>query len=138
MKEKLWEAPEPSTAGVSGFVLLTSNGRDLELRFDYDRDGSVFTIGIRFHTVRAHRYRAELYLQPWHITGVYDTLVVLQPSEWVKELRDAAAVDQRNAWVMQHFMITLDSAGCFEVVAESWEVMPEIRGSLSKLTATAS
>jgi hypothetical protein len=30
---------------------------------------------------------------------------------------------------MHHFMIYLDSAGCFEVIAESWEVLPEEPGA---------
>lgn len=131
-KERRWETPEPSTASVSGFVLLVANGRDLELRFDFDRDGIALTSGLRFTKVRAYRHRQELYETEWHISSAYDTLVEVLPSDWVNELRSAAPPDQRNAWTMKHFMITLDSAGCFEVVAEGWEALPETEGTLSR------
>lgn len=132
MKERLWELPEPSTSAASDAVLLTTNGGDLELRFDYDRDGKAFNGGIRFRRVRAHRHCAELYTTEWHITDAYDTLVEVKPSEWVQELLDAAPADGRNTFVMHHFMITLDSAGTYEVVAESWEPLPEREGALTR------
>lgn len=130
MKRRLWETPEPSTASVSGFVRFTTDGRDVELRFDYDRDGDSYSAGLSFRSVRAFRHRAELYLTEWHITDAYDALVEVTPSEWIAELVAAAPADRRGDWNMRHFMITLDSAGCYEVVAADWEALPEVSGSL--------
>lgn len=134
MKNRLWEMPEPSSAAVSGFVLLISDGRNLDLRFDYDRNGKVITGGIRFRRVRGHRHRAELYATDWHIADAYDALVEVRSSEWIQELTDAAPEDRRSDWAMHHFMITLDSAGTYEIVAQSWEILPEVEGSLSTVS----
>jgi hypothetical protein len=131
VKQRLWETSAPSTAAVSGFVLLTSNGEAVELRFDYDRDGTTYTGGLRFHRVRAHRHRAELYLTEWHLTDAYDTLVEVSPSDWVETLRSAAPSDRRGDWTMRHFMITFDSAGCYEIAAEDWEAFAEVAGRLT-------
>jgi hypothetical protein len=34
---------------------------------------------------------------------------------------------------MKHFTIYFDSAGCFEIIAESYEVIPEQPGKLSRI-----
>jgi hypothetical protein len=31
----------------------------------------------------------------------------------------------RDKWEMHHYMIYLDSAGCFEVIAESWQSLTD-------------
>jgi len=40
-------------------------------------------------------------------------------SNWVEELRAASVPEWRDYWVMRHFILYLDSVGCFEVIAES-------------------
>jgi hypothetical protein len=135
IKQRLWELPEGSTTGVSGFVLLTTAGGDLDLYFDYVRNGAIYTGGLRFGSVRAHRHRAELYLTAWHITDAYEALVEVTASDWLAELTRAAPADRRHEWPMRHFMIMFDSDGCYEVAAATWEVRPEVQGRLSAVSA---
>lgn len=112
--------PTPSTAITSG-VELVDLGVSLEMRYEFDRDGALFRGVICFHKVRASRWRAEPYCSVWHIKDCYDTVAEVLDSDWVEELQLAQTTGQRS-WVMRHFIIYLDSAGCFEFVAESAEV----------------
>ena len=81
--------------------------------------------GITFSRVAAVRTRAERCCQPWHIEGAYDTLVEVEDSQWVDEIRADTQKMWRETWQMHHYMIYLDSVGCFEVIAESWDALPE-------------
>lgn len=105
------------------------------LEFDFDRDGIALMTGLKFESVRAFRHRQEIYETEWHISEVFDTLVEVSPSEWVLELQSAASPDQKSEWTMRHFMITFDSAGCYEIVAKDWWVLPEANGSLRQTRA---
>jgi hypothetical protein len=46
-------------------------------------------------------------------------------SDWVSELTAAEPTGTRGSWEMHHFMIYIDSAGCYEVAAQSWFLVPE-------------
>jgi hypothetical protein len=56
-------------------------------------------------------------------------LVEVESSPWVNEMRSDTSERWRDTWQMHHYMIYLDSAGCFEVIAESWEALPEEAGA---------
>lgn len=112
--------PTPSTAMTSDVELVRTGG-SAEIRYEFDRNGDLLRGVIRFHRVRAGRWRAEGHCTVWHVQDCYDTVAEVEESEWVQELRTAQKPNSRP-WVMRHFMIYLDSAGCFEFVAESAEV----------------
>jgi hypothetical protein len=112
--------PTPSTAITPGIEVVRVLG-SIEIRYQFDRDGSLFRGVISFQKVRASRWRAEPYCTVWHIKDCYDTVAEVEGSDWVAELQQAQTIPGRP-WVMRHFMIYLDSAGCFEFVAESAEV----------------
>lgn len=126
-----YSLPEPSTSSVSG-VYLEFPGRILKLYFDYDRDGVIYSSGLLFKNVRAHSHVAESHCPAWKIEKAYDSLVKISNSSLVKELVESTAEDQRTSWKLNHYMIYFDSDGCYEIVAESWEELPEKQGSLSK------
>ena len=109
--------PTPSTAITPGIELVRVLG-SIEIRYEFDRDGSMFRGVIGFQKVRASRWRAEPYCTVWHINDCYDTVAEVLESDWVEELQMAQTTGQRN-WVMRHFIIYLDGAGSFEFVAES-------------------
>lgn len=73
-----------------------------------------------FSWVRAFQHRAESYCTPWHIDGAYDALVEVEDSQWLAELTQAMPEDMRARFDMHHFMIYLDSYGCYEVIAQAW------------------
>jgi len=130
-----YSIPEPSTAMHSPGVMVDVKGNILTLRSDYDRyrdDQFVgtFRSGLRFLGVRAHRHRAESHCTLWHIEGAYDTLVEVEDSEWVAELLALSTARKMGNWEVHHYMIYLDSSGCYEIAARSWEVLPEEEGAL--------
>jgi hypothetical protein len=100
-----------------------------DLRFDYHREGTAFRSGVRFNGVLATRARAERCCTLWHIEGAYDTLVEVEDSAWVKEMRADTTERWRERWEAHHYLIYLDSAGSFEVIADSWEIIPEEGGA---------
>lgn len=117
-KKILFSLPSPSTAIVSSPALYTEIA-DLVVALELDSEEIAPSLTLRFIKQRAFRKRSELYCTPWHIENAYDTLCEIEESDWVAELRAAAASDQRNAWTLRHFMIYIEDLGCLEVVAES-------------------
>lgn len=122
--------PEPSTSSVSG-VRLEFPGGALRLQFDYDRDGVIYNSGLLFKNVRAHRHTADSHCPAWKIEKAYDNLIEVSSSKLVEELLESTAEDQCSSWALNHYMIYFDSDGCYEVIAESWETLPENQGSLN-------
>jgi hypothetical protein len=126
-KKSLYQIPLPSTEFEGGVSFCGHF-----LRFQYRRDGAPYHSGIRFNKTASSRTRAERCCTAWHVEGGYDTLVEVEGSTWVEEIRGDTQAMWRDKWEMHHYMIYLDSAGCFEVIAESWEVLPEESGAWPK------
>lgn len=120
----LYKVPVPSTS-FEGDAYLCAN----IIRFQYYRDGVLYRSGIRFAAMPATRTHAERCCKAWQIESAYDTLVEVESSPWVREIRADTSEQWRNKWEMHHYMIYLDSVGCFEVIAESWEALPEEQGA---------
>ena len=55
----------------------------------------------------------------------YDTLVEIEESFWIAEMEVDVPEPYRDEWNPRHFMIYLDSVGCFEFLAQSWKALPE-------------
>jgi hypothetical protein len=130
-KKPLYQIPVPSTE-FGGDAYLHGDS----IRYEYYRDGILYRSGIRFQRVPATRTRAERCCKLWHSEDAYDTLVEVEGSQWLDEIRADTAERWRNEWETHHYMIYLDSAGCFEFIAASWEVLPEEQGSWAKTQAT--
>ncbi len=113
----------PST-DITSDVVLDSDGENATLSFTFDDGGNRFDTGITFHKVRAGRWRAEGHCTKWQIDGAYDTIVEVQGSDWIDELSNPESLNPNDEWPMHHFMLYMDSAGCFEFVAESWHFLP--------------
>jgi hypothetical protein len=117
LKTPLCEVPVPST----GFTTEAYyDGQAEAIRFSYEKEGAPFQSGIKFSRVAAYRERAERCCTAWHIEEAYDTLVEVEGSPWVDEIREDTQELWRDTWAMHHYMIYLDSTGCLEVIAESW------------------
>ncbi len=130
MKEDCYILPEPSTSSISG-VRLEFPGGTLSLYYDYDREGIAYNGGLIFKKVRAHIHTAESHCSASKITLSYDKLVKVSNSSLVDELLECVPIDQRDSWDLNHYMIYFDSDGCYEIIAESWETLPEKLGSLN-------
>ena len=127
-QDPLHKIPVPSTDFVVEAHMHPSSDGDM-IRFSYAREDVEYRSGIRFRNVCATRSRAERCCTVWHIDSAYDTLVEVLGSSWVKELLLDMDERWRNRWETHHYMVYLDSAGCFEVVADSWEALQEEVGS---------
>lgn len=123
-KRVIWPLSPPPSAFTER-VVLSHPGGDVQLQCTYERSGSMYVGGFRFHRVRAYRFRAESHCTPWHIDEAYDTLVEIEASDWVRELLAAAPSEVRGQWNVRHFLIYVDSAGAYEVAAEDVEQLPE-------------
>jgi hypothetical protein len=104
--------------------VLTDAGGDVLVRWEFDRDDRRYAAGVRFPTARAYRVRSDSQCTAWHMDETYDTVVEVEDSSWVAELR---AVDPAAAayFTMRHFMLYIDERGCYEVVAADWEMLPD-------------
>jgi hypothetical protein len=125
-KVQLGLLPVPSTSFTSD-VVLEAPGGTLTLSFEFQRNKEPYKGGIRFEKVRAYRFRSEGYCTAWHVEGAYDTIAEVTESNWVGELLAAESAETWGSWEVHHFMIYIDSAGCFEVVAQSWSLVAEER-----------
>ena len=114
-----FELPVPSTA-LEGSILFVDKGAEVTLVARFRENGKGRRTELSFSKVRAYRQRAEVHCTPAHIEGAYDTLVEVRESAWVAELLRDTPDRWRKAWLMRHFMIFIDSSGCYEVVAENW------------------
>lgn len=117
-KHPLFTLPYPSTSAVQEPKLLDQD-KGLQILMVCDDDGANCPVNVLFVKPRAFRKRAEIYCKEWHIKDAYDTVCEIEGSDWVAELRNDAVPEWRDYWTMRHFMIYLDSFGCFEVIAES-------------------
>jgi hypothetical protein len=121
-KRPIYTIPVPSTSFITE-AYFDGQGASPVIRFEYQKDGMKYRGGIRFSRVPAIRTRAERCCELWHIDGTYDTLVEVENSSWVEEVRADTSEQWRNKWEMHHYMIYLDSTGCFEIIAESWAAL---------------
>ena len=105
-------------------VTLADDGGTVTLNFALPPRHRGAERGITFDGVRAYRHRAESHCTAWHVEA-YDTLTEVRESAWVADLRGATPDDQRDLFPMHHYMIYLDSAGCYEVVAADWSFLTD-------------
>jgi hypothetical protein len=118
-KRPVYKVPVPSTSFVSE-AYFDGQGAFPRIRFGYRKNERDCVGEIIFTKALAVRTRAERCCTAWHIEGAYDTLVEVEDSMWIKEMKRDTAEQWRDKWEMHHYMIYLDSAGCFEIIAESW------------------
>lgn len=102
-------------------------GSDALIPYQFERDGRVVSQSIHFKRVRAFRHHAESLCTPWHVKA-YDQVVLIEDSHWVTELKEAAPKGSTHEFVLNHYMVYLDSSGVFEVVAESFTLDQELVG----------
>ena len=124
-QSQLMRLPLPSTE-IDDVSLMHAGGVVL-LSFEYGEE--VTTVGeLRFERARAYRHCAESHCSPWQVQA-YDKLVEVTASPWVTELLNAMPLDMHDLFEVHHYMIYLDSFGCYEVAAGAWSFpSPRERG----------
>jgi hypothetical protein len=116
----LYELPNPGSISDAQYLRYL-------IRYEFFRDGEWYRSGLRFNGVAATRTRVERCSTEWHLDA-YDTLVEVEDSDWVKEIRADTTPRYRDRWQMHHYMIYMDGDGAFEFIADGWEVLPEEKG----------
>ncbi len=109
-KKPLHTVPVPSTSFTTE-AYFDGQGITPSIRFGYEKDGATHQGGIKFSKVAAVRKRAERCCKSWHIEGAYDTLVEVEGSPWVEEIRSDTQEQWRDKWQMHHYMIYLEVKG---------------------------
>jgi hypothetical protein len=104
------------------------------LYYNYVRDGAAHSSGIRFNRVPAHRFRTERCCKVWHLQS-RDILSEVEDSEWVREIRADTVESYRDSEVMHHYVIYVTHVGMFEIIAESWEALPDEEGKWPEIAA---
>jgi hypothetical protein len=124
----LYSLPVPSTSLTREPYFSTEDGR-YSIRFGYIRDGKDIEECVAFNNVAAVRTRAERCCSVEQIETSYDCLVEFESSQWVMEVLADMQDHMRDQWRTRHFMICLDSVGCYEVIADDWEITSRILSS---------
>jgi len=122
IKKNLYTVPVPST-DFSQEAYWDGKGASPAIRFAFKKDRVEYQGRIEFQKVLVMQKRAERCCKAWHIEGTYDTLVEIENSTWVKEIQSDISERWRDGRKTQHYMIYLDSVGCFEIIAESWTAL---------------
>lgn len=123
-KQPVYTVPVPST-DFTREAFLDCSGIAPTIRYAFETDEGECASGIKFENVAAFRTRGERYCTAWHIDGAYDTLVEVVDSSWAIEMGRDVPEPYIADWKPRHFMIYLDSVGCFEFLAQGWEALPE-------------
>ncbi len=129
IKRALYTLPVPST-DFTREPYYDGAGPRPTIHFGYKRNQIQFVGGIRFERVLCANLRAESCCTPWHIEGVYDKLVEIEDSGWVRDIVKDMVPNLRGKTPLHHYMIYMDSAGCFEVIAAAWETLAEEESEL--------
>jgi hypothetical protein len=101
--------------------LLTFDGASLLLRLVFFVDGDQQVCEVAFQRARSFVHRAEPYCTAWHYENSYDVVRVVDESSWVADLEEAAS-ETGGVPAGEHFVFTIDSWGCLEVVASAVRV----------------
>lgn len=124
MKQPQGQLPFPSTDLLRD-VECVSVGDTVRLLLAWDAEGGEDRYALTFHGVRASSHHSEAACSAWHIEGVYDTVCEVTPSDWLVQVRPRVERVWPGVGALSHFMVYLDSDGCHEFLARSWNLEGE-------------
>jgi hypothetical protein len=101
--------------------------------FTYERNDQAHRGGFAFAQVIATQTRAERCCTEWHLDNGCDALVEVFDSKWKIEILASMNEFWRHKYEVHHYLICLDSVGCFEVLAASWSSFSSIVPSIAKV-----
>lgn len=128
LKKTLFELPFPSTSTAEEPKYVHEGGKIVGTLIGYDVNDILLKTTILFTSVRAVRYREDGHCTAWHLEAS-DTLKLVENSHWVKELLSESGTwheDHGKRFRLNHYVMYMDSFGCFEVIAGDPEISSEI------------
>ncbi|RPF43406.1 hypothetical protein EDD70_2370 [Hydrogenoanaerobacterium saccharovorans] len=116
---KLWSLPILSSEIEEG-VSISSDGMDIILSFKCALEsGRQKKYEIRFESVLCHTHTSERFTPK--MFDSYDTLVSLEESEWLNNLKILNSRDF-EFWKPKHFVIYFDGSGQYQFIAREFVV----------------
>jgi len=116
---KLWTLPELSSEIEEG-ININNEGMDMIISFYFNHENErKRKFEIRFESVLCHMYTSERFTKKLYDS--YDTLVCLEGSEWLNNLKILNPRDF-EFWKPKHFVIYFDSVGQYQFIARDFIV----------------
>lgn len=126
--EKIINLPFNSSEITENGFIVVNTGYRTKMYFQYynvNNNDRIYNFSIEFIAVQAHKYASEKFTI--EIMDSYDTLVVVDNSEWINNLITLNA-NIANIWEIKHFAIYLDSLGLYEFAAKELIISDIIEG----------
>ncbi len=112
---KLWVLPVLSSEVDK--ISFLYDGISIIITGYNEKDGEKFKL--LFNKVKCYKHTDERFTKDYY--NCYDTLVEVEDSEWIKELKQLNEEDF-NYWKPKHFAIYLDSVGLFEIISNNFVI----------------
>lgn len=117
---KLWVLPVLSSE-IEGGIKISNEGIDIILSFKYlQSDGKQKSISIKFESVLCHLHTSERFTKK--MFDSYDTLVSINDSEWLNELKSHNSRDF-DFWKPNHFVIYFDGVGQYQFISSNYTII---------------
>jgi hypothetical protein len=125
-RKKLYEIPVPSTSFVvEAYWDAGHHPNAIRYAYEDEETSMMHFCGIGFKRAVYLQKRSEGLCIVWHLKECYDTLIEIENSSLIEELSREVPGREHYLDKMHHYLIYLDSVGSFEIIAESWELLPE-------------
>ncbi len=106
--------------------------------FEFNEQDKNTSIEIKFTRILSMRKRSEICCTAYHINKSYDRLVEIEKSAWASEILLDTSPAWRDKIKVHHYMIYLDSVGCFEVLAQGYKINKSESPTLHSSSANTS
>lgn len=116
---KLWSLPMLSSEIEDG-IKISNDGMDISLSFRCSHEKNIQnSVVIKFEAVLCHMHTSERFTP--EMLASYDTLVMLEDSEWLDNLKRLNPRDF-DFWKPKHFVIYFDGSGQYQFIARQYVV----------------
>jgi len=126
--KKLFEIPV-SSFDISKGISMEIKGLELTIVIKYfDKKNKV--LKIHFDKVQCYKHTSSrltkeiYYTQEPNQFVIYDTLVEIEDSEWLNELKELNE-EEFNLWKLKHYAIHLDDFHVWQVIASGYDITKE-------------
>lgn len=120
----------PVPGSGCGNIRVSSDGVELLAEFEYRTDGNDWIGQLRFDDVLAYRFRREMQSKGY-CSESFHAVAEVKDSSWLDEVAKNEPSGVHDAADKRHFAVFFSSNGYLEVIAERFDLLPPLSGSLS-------
>jgi hypothetical protein len=124
-KDKALMIPGPG-CGDTRFI---SDSYNCWIEYEYHQQGEDFIGVIQFRGVVAYRFRNEMHSRGY-LSEAYESIAIIDQSDWIRALDVQGPAGSTDLLGKKHFALLLTSNGYFELVADSYAILPSRVGLL--------